>query len=73
MRQFADTTSTMVNSIITYTPSMHNQPPKSPPDKSGCTTCQGDFRNFSKVEVVGKCPLICLIHHKLKAQKEVQG
>ncbi len=34
------------------------------PDKSGCTTYQGDLGNFTKVGVIGKRLLISLIYHK---------
>ena len=46
---------------------MHSQPPKSPnppsPPYQGGNRYQGDFANFTKVGVIGKCPLISLIHH----------
>ena len=57
---------------------MHSQPPKFPTPLAplvrgerwigtyqGGTHCQGDFGNFAKMGIVGKCLLISLIHHKL--------
>ena len=61
----------MVDLRINETFPMHSQPPKSP--LSGgldngplSGELQGDFGNFGKVGVIGKCLLISLIHYKCR-------
>ena len=42
------------------------------PDKSGCTTYQGDFEDFAQVEVIGKCLLIFRIHYSRRGGVRVR-
>ena len=56
LQSFNPTYDIMVDFRIIDTLSMHRHPPKSPRK-------QGDFGNFERVGVIGKCLLISLIHH----------
>ena len=55
---------------IIDTLSMQNQPPKSPnppsPPYQGGNRYQGDFGNFDRVGVIGKCLLISRVYYKRK-------
>ena len=64
---FQNRPTTMVDFRITETLQMHSQPPKSPnppsPPYQGGNRYQGDFGNFARVGVIGRCLLISLIHY----------